>query len=415
MWFGRSARRGMDTRLEQELHRVRKAAGRRSEGAFVLEAAPDRSGTAGVVDYLYKSGDVLVDDMDLARVEKYLRGSRVRFEVADALIGGVTVLRVRTDVRRLVDRADAALGVGVVTPNHVLDVQPLAVLCPADEPRPATPDQRWPTTADASLGSGVRVAVVDTGFVPGHERALPWLSGVDRYDVDDDVYLKRGRRRIAPYGGHGTFSAGVVLSLAPGARVSVDDVLVGGVVDEATMVRQLTESLADSPDLICLSAGTYTRRNVPPKALAAFWEHRLRHHKGIALVAAAGNNGSRQPFWPAAFPWALGVGALTRTGSERASWSNHGGWVDVLAPGEDVVNAFPDGTYRYLDGSRAEFRHRMARWSGTSFSTPIVAGLLAARMSRTGENGREAAAALRLEARDNHDPAVGPRVLLEAV
>ncbi len=154
---------------------------------------------------------------------------------------------------------------------------------------------------------------------------------------------------------------------------------------------------------------------MPPKALAAFWEHRLRHHKGIALVAAAGNNGSRQPFWPAAFPWALGVGALTRTGSERASWSNHGGWVDVLAPGEDVVNAFPDGTYRYLDGSRAEFRHRMARWSGTSFSTPIVAGLLAARMSRTGENGREAAAALRLEARDNHDPAVGPRVLLEAV
>jgi subtilisin family serine protease len=262
-------------------------------------------------------------------------------------------------------------------------------------------------------GKGVRVAVVDTGFLKeGWNK--PWLDGVivDPSDIEDPDSWPAPDGFIDPYAGHGTFIAGVVRCIAPGAEVSVEQVIdQAGVVDEAALVQQLHEALGKSPDVISFSAGGYTRNNLPPTAFVEFYENRLRHHKGVVLVAAAGNDGVRDPFWPAAFPWAVSVGALDATGRDRADFSNFGGWVDVYAPGEQLVNAYATGSYRSVtDPSIVTVFDGMCEWSGTSFSTPVVAGLIAARMARTGENGQQAAAKLLEAAQIQAIPGVGPRL-----
>jgi subtilisin family serine protease len=255
--------------------------------------------------------------------------------------------------------------------------------------------------------------VVDTGLDPDAASTHLWMRGVTG---EPDPAIQPPS--LLPYAGHGTFIAGLVRSVAPRAEVIVRAIFSQvGAIFESDLVVALDRVLhLDSPDVISMSAGTWTFDPTGLLGLEVFAENRLRHHKGIAVVVAAGNDGDRRYFWPAAAPWTVSVGALAADWRSRAHFSNFGGWVDVYAPGENLVNAYPTGTYAYQEPphapGKADFAG-MASWSGTSFSTPLVAGLVAARMSRTGENGRDAAAALLKEAQARALPGVGAVLLPE--
>ena len=366
------------------------------------EVAVDSDDPADM-QYLHNRGAILVRDADLARVAAIIPG-----EVEASLIAGVTLYRPRNlDTEAALTEIDRQLGVGVATPDHALHIAPRAGLCPASEPEDVEPPP-YPglNTDPASDGTGALVSVVDTGFLPSLDDAKhPWLRGVTGDEEDLRPPL------IRPFEGHGTFVAGIVRCLAPNAEVRVEGFLThGGAIFESEIIRQLGQALDLSPDVISLSAGTLTRYNLPPLSFEALWEYRLRHHKGTVLVAAAGNDQHRGPFWPAAFPWAVSVGALDAQ-DQRAPFTNYGSWVDVYAPGVDIVNAFPTGIYIYQEpphqGDVHEFKHGMAQWSGTSFATPIVSGMIAQRMSATGETARQAAEALLARARQNARPRVG--------
>ncbi|MBO3748431.1 S8/S53 family peptidase [Streptosporangiaceae bacterium NEAU-GS5] len=325
-------------------------------------------------------------------------------------------------------RAD---GKAMLTRNHIVSIANVNC-CPADEPVPAA----LPLLPAAPVGSftadrTVDVLVVDTGLVidfPLH----PWMTDVTPVEPAPKIMFEPGDPFLKQYVGHGTFIASLIKTVAPNATVRVSGALAGikaGALPEHTLAEALADLVRDGwPDIISLSAGTLVQDQYGLAGLETF-VRRLAEEKTL-LVAAAGNNGSDQPFWPAAYAadpdlgrGVASVGALRHNEAKDACFTSYGDWVKVYAPGERLVAAFtgsPDNPvpYRYQHSTfyQCQFLHGsdayatcscqqpehlgvlsgaavagqttftgLATWSGTSFSTPIVAAMVVDWMQRHDE------------------------------
>ncbi|MFH0916390.1 MAG: S8 family serine peptidase [bacterium] len=226
-------------------------------------------------------------------------------------------------------------------------------------PRVGLPGAWDTTTGSADLV----VAVIDSGlnrdnpdFAGRIVSPYSVLSGSSVWPAWQDTY------------GHGSGVAGVAvaqgndhLGIAGAAwNVKVMPVKVSesGASDDVTLARGITYAVDNGADVINVSfAGTDTSRT-QENAVAYALEH------NVVIVAAAGNNYGNSVSYPAALPGVIAVGA-TDSLNTRCDFSNAGSALDLVAPGAGILS--------YSSGSSTTF----ARWSGTSFSAPLVAGAVA--------------------------------------
>ncbi len=216
---------------------------------------------------------------------------------------------------------------------------------------------RSPETWTASRGGGAIVAVLDTGFDFGHpDLPEPILS--QSFVTDQPVQDGNS---------HGTHCSGTVLAVddaggvvgvAPSASLMIGKVLGDGGSGSTAGVMAGTEWAAlNGADVISMSLGSTGSDQAEADLYAAVVA------SGVLIVAAAGNNNSGDPFFPASYPGVMSVAAVDSQ-NNRAGFSNFGPNISVAAPGVGVLSTVPTGI-----ASWADTNHESATLAGSARGT----------------------------------------------
>jgi Subtilisin-like serine proteases len=208
----------------------------------------------------------------------------------------------------------------------------------------------------------VTVAVLDTGVNSSHEDLKD--SIVSGYDFADD---KQDTNDLV---GHGTHVAGIVAAqtdngigitgIAKNCKIMPVKVLDDdGNGSDANIIEGIKYATDHGAQVINMSLGGPGESDALQDAINYATSH------GVNVVVAAGNeNGAIDT--PGNCKGVITVGAIDRDG-ERASYSNFGTKLDVVAPGTDILSTYIGGTgpsgYTYF--------------SGTSMAAPFVSGVVA--------------------------------------
>lgn len=202
----------------------------------------------------------------------------------------------------------------------------------------------------SSTGEGVTVGVIDTAIDATHPEFAQ--HPVEQADVLGGPVSSRG---------HGTAMGGLIVAnaaldgVAPGVRlisIRAFDATPSGAIGSSSfaLAKALDQMAASGADVLNLSfAG-------PRDPLILTVMDRLEE-MDMPVIAAAGNNGpDAEPVYPAAHRHAI---AVTATDSNDAgfTFANLGMYVEVAAPGVDILSPQPDGSYDYETGTSAATAH----------------------------------------------------------
>jgi hypothetical protein len=250
------------------------------------------------------------------------------------------------------------------------------------------------------------VAVIDTG-IDEHMRSDGWLNEVGRRSNDNvdllDVFPSLGTPALPILdigAGHGTFVAGIIRQVDPQAKIVVYRALdTHGLASEEAIASAMIRAAHDGVHVINLSLGVERVNGVVPPALEAAVKQIQSLDDPPAIVASAGNNGTEEPVYPAAFDDVVSVAALQAVEvpgqtPAGADWSSHGTWVRCSAVGEGIVSTFVKGKDDPQFGTDVYPQDSWAVWSGTSFAAPQIAALIAKTCRDDGVSPLAAVAAL---------------------
>jgi subtilisin family serine protease len=360
-----------------------------------FDAVPDPRGDEVLVvrDHVFIRAEALREE----RVEQLIKAYGLESEHIGCLDDRlVKLLAPGADGARLGELAGALRARGV--PASVNYLTPMGVVVKGLGGPEHSTSAEGPSRTGTGPGEPVKVAVIDTGITTA-KRSDQWLTGLVREDnvdrLDDlpaDGFLDFGA-------GHGTFVAGVVQQVAPGAALSVYKALesdgIGSKVDVAcAMVRPVRD---DGAQILNLSLGLEALDDRPPVVFELIDEFvAAEPGREVLIVAAAGNFGRNRPCWPAAFCNVIAVAGLTQ-GLAPAEWSSRGSWLDLSTMAEGVWSTYVKGVESpIIDPEPEQFGdNAWALWTGTSFAAPQVAGAVAKIAQEQGLTLRRALSELR--------------------
>ncbi|KAF0219860.1 MAG: peptidase S8/S53 subtilisin kexin [Geobacteraceae bacterium] len=254
---------------------------------------------------------------------------------------------------------------------HVEFVEPNYLATSSGTPNDPSYPSQWhlpkisaPLGWDIVTGSNVvDIAIIDSGVDPAHPdlagKLLPGYNFLVNNSDTHDVL------------GHGTAVAGAAGALSNNsigvAGVAWQNPLMPLVVLDANdyasysnIARAITYAVDQGVRVINISIGGSSSSLTLQNAVNYAWS------KGAVIFASAMNNSTSALYYPAACNSVVAVSATTSSDT-IASFSNYGSWITVSAPGSGIYTTNRGGGY--------------GAWNGTSFSSPITAGLAALILS----------------------------------
>ena len=308
----------------------------------------------------------------------------------------------------------AACVAGLLLPAPAVQAAPHAVQglpgprpgCPPQHGTAAPAAEPWAQQAlrfaavwDRTRGAGVTVAIVDSGV-----DANPQFGNRVIFGPDLVAGTKPGIPAGADCVGHGTAVASIIAAapvpgvsftgVAPAARIL--SVKISGTDTFPTSVtpQGIMDAVQFGADVINLSLATPD----DVQGLRNAVEYALHHN--VVVVAAAGNDlpqGGTGPYYPAAYPGVLAVGAVG-PGGVLAGFSDRHTPVGVTAPGVNVTTAYPGTFPAAYDPAQ----------NGTSFAAAFVSGVVAlVRSAHPGLNAAQVVARIEATAHGVAGPGTG--------